>query len=271
MRTYTRYVFGAEDERKLLAAGVSPECLLFRREKFEDGPVFQVEHEDPNYSLVERVARKEQLTGLTHSEYSQTEIARACYCEVYSTTRLGFPEPSGDMRWIQECFSLENYCPECQKGLASRHPLRIKKEPRWTGRRNSGGVYWLPSTIIVDVRLYSKIIEEFGIPTLAITNGSGNRTYDDAVQLIPQGAVPLESEHLKLESTCSNCKRPRFAYSYVGFPPNPIKTDFDFFESEQWYGSGAESYRTKYVSSRLREALQSIGSSLTFRPINMNH
>ena len=266
MKTYTRFVFDIGDRPKLVRAGIDENTLSFRAEPSQNFLIFQVDHEHEKYSLTAQIASKFQAATLSHSEFSESEIEDAPYCEVYARHRFGFPQPEQENRWRESTYDLSEYCNRCGSGATQRDSFAILKEPRWTGKRNTGTLEWASDTLFGLSGAIEEIAKQFELDKVAVLHTNRVDSFKSVLQLIPSTSALLTESHLELESECRLCRTPRFSYSYVGNAPSPVFAKSHFFTSQQWFGSGASSFKVLYVSKELRSAMALLFRGICFRP-----
>jgi hypothetical protein len=266
MKTFTRFVFEEAHRHQLLTAGLTYSQLQFRSESSGELLIFQADQNDSHYPLASKLSKKFDAFELVHSEFSDEEMNQAEFFLISSSKILGFPQPDSDDTWRKNSFDVSQQCSNCGIGAHQTSPLTMKKQPRWTKKRNCGTLNWLLSEIFCAENDLAPLISDFSLDTLAVHLGARGRHMEGVLQLHPSESFAVRATSENQSSVCKSCRRSRFSFSYVGYAPSPLYPWTDVFRTVEWFGDGADSFRPIYVSAKLRNAMVSAGLTLDFRP-----
>lgn len=150
-------------------------------------------------------------------------------------------------------YNTSNFCNKCGRNYFQDKDFIITNPIKW-GKYKIGSFQYIFDEIIVEKDFYYEFLSDLGIDCRSIYINNSETISDNAVQLI----APIIQACNKLNTDfdiCSNCQQIRYTNApVIDFLPEP-KTNFHFFKTIDWIGSGYGSWHRLFISSSLRDIL----------------
>ena len=129
----------------------------------------------------------------------------------------------------------------------TRRGRLLKKSPNW-GRRSILQMNWLFDEYFVKPEVWNAIFQPLGINCRRVLLHGTGQELESVLQLHIPKLVPLQMDSNAFEyERCMFCDRKKYKH-VTGFFPGPQTTDFPFFKSVQYFGTGSVPQGRSYPS-----------------------
>lgn len=209
-------------------------------------------------------------------EFTENEKLGSPYLSVMASKMLGYPQPEdwdGDddnepeypfdlYPYYQNIFEIdkvsEYYGVIKGKQIGN---LSLLGEPKW-GKFSIGSIYWCEDILFTTPNVYEKIFKPLGILCRDVLGYGNQKVLKTIVQLLPQGisdsSLILSDEELEEKTYISEWNLTRYFINRKSFFPS-FKSDpgnFDFFVSQEYFGTGHANYKELFISQKLYSLLK---------------
>jgi hypothetical protein len=242
--------------RRLVACGM-PESAD-DREMF----CFSVTDDQANWPCLMQVFADYPLyTAITDSIFTSEELLRAEWMAARANWVSEFPQPSNDFEdWT---YDQTQMCPKCHTGKRQDRPFRMNAEVKWK-RRYVKQLYWAWDALFVRPDIWRAVFEPLGIRCWPVLKKRTDQVLESVVQLRIEHVLPGPLRYLDRypHEDCPVCGVRRYDPIRAGyFPPLSVSppAGVHLAFTQEWFGSGIESYPYILFSHELYTRLLSLG------------
>lgn len=139
--------------------------------------------------------------------------------------------------------------------------LSLQGEPKW-GKSSIGSTFYGLDTFFTTPETYKQVFEPLGIQFRPVLGYGNKESLKTVVQLVPQGIANskliIKTNQIKEVSEIKEWGLKKFLLNGKGFfPPFEKKTEnFDFFVSQEYFGSGGVNEKAVFISQKLYTLLK---------------
>jgi hypothetical protein len=222
-----------------------------------------VSEDSGHWRAIEQWAERRRPVDIITTKFTSRERDESAWLELVSDWHHGYPQPADDFGYRRVTY--EGGCDSCGVGRRQVAPFRVSPSPKW-GRRNILQLNWVYDEFFTTPGLWDDLLQSHGVKSRSVQNARG-AVLDSILQLDLSSEVEVEVDGLESE-VCDSCEQKRYARPVRGHSPLPLDTSLsaDLFRSQQWFGSGANSYRLVLLSQRLRGVLEGAMRGASMRP-----
>ena len=248
----------------------------------EDCFAFVLYEDDPKFELVKQYFGKNwrENVSIIDTDFTESERANSPYLGIWATKRLGYPKPEDwyddddeedkeptapppykNDAYLYNVFEIDKVS-EMYGVLRGKQTgyLSISGEPKW-GKSSVGALFWIEDILFTTPEVYEKVFEPLGIKCKKVLGYGNQKPLKTIVQLVPQGVAKskliLDDENIDIEQIQEwNVKR--YCLSNQGFYPSFESNagDYDFFVSQEHFGTGAMNFKENFISQKLYQLLK---------------
>lgn len=257
---------------------LTTQYILEKGIRYEYGEIVSavdISENDPHWSELSRLLKRENNTYLSETKFSKEELWGAERLTLRSQWHYDYPQPEN--RYTELTYSEKHSCSNCGVGLVQKDSFRFKKTPKW-GRRNFCMTNWVYDELFVSPQA-KELLESSGLTGfsfLNMLNKSGGEVLADIYQMqipyiLPEG-IETSSNCIEKVSNCPVCGRKKFLSNERGqfiFKKEALLNAPDFVKSTEQFGSGLIASRLILVSHDAYKFIieNKLDSSLVFEPI----
>jgi hypothetical protein len=225
-----------------------------RRAEVEIGSgfvTFELDEADPRWPAVDSWAAERKPVDLVRTEWTTSEIDAADWLTLRPDWHHGYPQPEEGFGYLDATYDRSDACDACAIGLRQKAPFRMKAEPRW-GSRGILQLNWVFDEFFVRPDAWRDVFAPLGVARRPVLDPAG-KELGTIVQLVVDDEVALDIT--RPGEVCSACGRVRYPPPNRGpLPALAGQPRGHLARSEQWFGSGASSWRLILVSRDLARA-----------------
>ena len=246
MRIVHRYTVNAGDRERADLARIGVEI----------GPgfvTFEVDEADARWPAVNAWAAERNPVDVVRTEWTNAEIEAADWLALRPEWHHGYPQPEEGFGYLDLTYDRTDACDACGIGRRQKSPFRMKRTPKW-GSRGILQLNWVFDEYFVRPDAWRDVFAQLGVASRPVLDVAG-RELDGVVQLVVDEEAPLDIT--RPGEVCSTCGRVRYPPPNRGqLPAFAIQPRGHLTRSEQWFGSGASSWRLIVISRELAVAIR---------------
>lgn len=234
------------------------------------------EHDQMNEQLLSIFGSnyKNYIT-VVKTEFSENERINADYLSIGSSKILGYPQPKdldGNDELEKFPFNVFPYLKNVfEITKKSEHfgiirgkqigNISLSSEPKWN-KKGIGTIYWLEDTFFTTPSIYENIFKPLNIKSKNVMEYGNQKPLVTVVQLLPQGIssskLNINDNNIDEKIHIPEWEMTRFHLNNQGFFPSfeNHPGNFDFFVSQENFGSGCANYKEVFVSQKLYQLLK---------------
>lgn len=219
---------------------------------------FEVDEAHLSWLRVEAWIDKCDALDMVRTEFSKSELSCATMLRMVPSWHHGYPEPSDDMRFLKETYVESSVCKNCGSRKVQQHPFRLKQEPKW-GNRQVLQLNWVFDEFFVQPETWQLVFRPFGIACREVLHVKSGKTLETVVQLRVDeiAATELELDEKSNVEHCGSCGIDRYLPIVRGeFPSLRCESKSSIIKTNEYFGSGASSWRAVLVSSELFHSIE---------------
>lgn len=213
--------------------------------------------------------------SVVKTEFSENERINADYLSIESSKILGYPQPEdldgndelekfpfNVFPYLKNVFEItkrsENFGIIRGKQIGS---ISLLSEPKWN-KKGIGTIYWLEDTFFTTPSIYENIFKPLNIQSKSVIGYGNQKPLVTVVQLLPQGIssskLNINDNNIDEKTLIPGWEMTRFHLNNKGFFPSfeNHPGNFDFFVSQENFGSGHANYKEVFVSQKLYQLLK---------------
>lgn len=266
------------------------EFPVLKRAGFEipdDSIYFIVQGDDIRLEKVKQLLGEEwQDCCLASTQFTEKELHSASYLRIFAKHYLGYAQPDTqkEVDFFEYPFDIYPYYKgvfeiantDEEYGLLRGRQIgsyQIKGLPKW-GKNKIGSLHYAEDAFFVPTEVYQEIFEPLKISYKAVLDYKTKKELFNIVQLLPQGIskspLNLSKNYLKSEEKIEKWNLTK--YLLRGDMPHPDFLEetntFDFFYTQEYFGSGGLTQRNTIISKKLYQILKKNAiKGLIFRPL----
>jgi|GEM_PF-4910268 len=218
-----------------------------------------------------------ECVSIVDTNFTEKERTESFHLNISATKILGYPQPEerNEGKEEQEPESPFNIYPYYENvfEVAATSPnygilkgnqigsFSFLKEPKW-GKASIGSVFWSLNDFFVTPETYYTIFEPLNIECRSVLKYKTKKPLETVLQIIPQGIsqskLNIPSELIKEMSEIPEWKMRKCLFEMKGFYPSfeTSPGDYDFFVSQEYFGTGGVTEREVFISQRLYQRLR---------------
>ena len=222
----------------------------------------------PHWPDIASQIRSGTMHSIPTAIYTFDEVSAAEICQLEPTSEWGYPEPSTDMRWVQDVYG--EVCGLCRVRVGQKSPFRFRKEPPMK-RRDFFELIWT-SEQFVRHEVASILLDAGirGFETLAPLVGRRTSTVVTQLRITNEASPGVLG--LDVSFKCRKCGRIRHKYPQtrsLEMRRDTVDAGLDMQYSSEWFGDGS-GFQVVLVSRRFVQLALSNGwRGIRFRPITV--
>ena len=226
---------------------------------------FDVSEAHESWPAVREWIVRRQAGDFVRTEFSKTDIAAARWLGLQSWQQ-GYPQPEADFGYLRTTYEPEDWCAACRVGKRQRAPFVMTGELRW-GQRGILQLNWVFDEFFVTPEVWAAVFEPHGIDARPVLNRRGSEL-KTVLQLVVDARVSLSTSDLAAEQ-CSTCGRVKDLPHVRGpLPALLSEPSGHMARTNQYFGSGGNSFNVVLVSQALTRAIQAARiKGAAFQPI----
>lgn len=243
-----------------IAVNLGPDAFYFYENNEKDlelRSIFGVNYQD--YITVDK------------TEFTEKERSNSSYLGIRSKKILGYPQPEeidyasypfNIFPYLQGTFKIsyinENYGVIRGEQIGN---ISLLKEPKW-GNNDIGAIFWLEDLFFTTPKVYDLIFKPLNIKCRKVENYNDKIPLTTIVQLLPQGIscskLNINDNNIDEKEYVSEWNIVRYHLNNKGFFPSfeGSPGEFDFFITQENFGSGHANYKEIIISQKLYQILK---------------
>jgi hypothetical protein len=211
-----------------------------------------------------------ELSAQISTEFDKDDMDKAEWYKIFALPSR-YPLPDDDFGYIKLTFDLNNWCPYCNVGKIQNNPYRLKQPKQKSAQ--FWGLFWEEALFCGEA--IKNIFEKENIQGIHFIQpvNKKNIPFEGYYQImiettLDKGFYPDNTEvvfcneknyHKKdYELETEHCGRIKYEHIHRGgytFEKNIFSSKFDFYLSNEWFGSGGEAYRLSIISKKVYEII----------------
>ena len=233
--------------------------------------VFKIYIDNPNLAKIQEIIGESWNKNIIpETEFSESDREKASYLNISPTKIFGYPQPEYTeyeypfdiYPYLKDVFEIDKTDPE-YGALKGRQigGFRLKQEPNW-GSSSIGSAHEISDFIFVKPEIYREVFQPLGIKCLPVLEYKTKKELRTVVQLVPQGiaesALDIKKEQINEIQEVESWGIKKYILfdnnyypSFIGNPGN-----FDFFLTQEYFGSGGMTDREVIISQKLYQLLK---------------
>src|SRR5574344_242161 len=223
---------------------------------------------------------KSDCISIDGTDFTEKERESAAYLMIGASKILGYPQPEDTYEEVEEDgepeypypFDIYPYFRGVYEVSGTSHDygmLRGKQigsfalngEPHW-GKSSIGSVFDASDVFLTTPEVYRQIFEPLGIECKQVLGYGNRKPLGTVVQLLPQGIsksrLMVKEDQISEKTFVKEWNMTKYIFNGKGFAPAFETTpgNFDFFASQEYFGSGGVNEKELFISQRLYQLLK---------------
>jgi hypothetical protein len=240
---------------------------------------FIIYEDDEKFEMVKKYFGEKwaDKVTVTDTDFTEKERNSSSYLSIEATKMLGYPQPEEwdeDEREKEPSYPFDIYpyfenVFEVANTSRNYGILRGKQigsfsllgEPKW-GKSNIGSIFWSGDAFFTTPDIYKNIFEPLEIKSQTVLGYGNQKPLTTVVQLLPQGVsdskLILQQEQIGEVIDIQEWNIKKYTLYYKGFFPSFEKNpgQYDFFVSQEYFGSGGVNEKVVFISRKLYQLLK---------------
>ena len=214
------------------------------------------------------------------TDFTEKERESAAYLMIGASKILGYPQPEDTYEEVEEDgepeypypFDIYPYFRDVYEVSGTSHDygmLRGKQigsfalsgEPHW-GKSSIGSVFDAGDVFFTTPEVYRQIFEPLGIECKQVLGYGNRKPLGTVVQLLPQSIsksrLMVKEDQISEKTFVKEWNMTKYIFNGKGFAPafETSPGNFDFFASQEYFGSGGVNEKELFISQRLYQLLK---------------
>jgi hypothetical protein len=241
--------------------------------KVDEGcDAFVVYEDEEKFELIKNYFgdKWKEKVSVTDTDFTEKEKSESLFLSIGTHKILGYPQPEewdeGETEppypfniypYFQNVFKVANTSPDYGmlrgKQIGS---FSFLGEPKW-GKSSIGSIFWCGDAYFATSDIYKQIFEPLGIKSKAVLGYGNQELLKTVVQLLPQGVseskLIIKEDQILERSDVPEWNLRKYVLNGKGFFPSFEKDpgNYDFFVSQEYFGSGGVNEKTVFISQKL--------------------
>lgn len=248
--------------------------------KVDEGcDAFVVYEDEEKFELVKKYFGEKWKDKVTviDTDFTEKERNTSAYLSIATSKMLGYPQPE---EWDEDEGEKEpaypfNIYPYFENVFEVANTSRdygmlrgtqtgdfsLLGEPKW-GKSNVGSIFWCGDALFSTPDIYKKVFAPLGIKSRTVLGYGNQKPLTTIVQLLPQGIsdskLIFKPEQIGEPIFIPEWNITKYTLYYKGFFPSFEKHPgkYDFFVSQEYFGSGGVNEKTVFISQKLYQLLK---------------
>ncbi|TNG85236.1 hypothetical protein, partial [Testudinibacter aquarius] len=231
---------------------------------------FYLYEDNIHFAEIEKLVIEWGMGSYPETEFSESDREKAVYLNISPTKIFGYPQPEDAeyeypfdiYPYLKDVFEIAKT--DLEYGVLKGKQIggfRLKKEPNW-GRSSIGSAHWISDFIFAKPEVYQEIFQPLGIKCMPVLEYNTKKELKTVVQLVPQGIAKanlnIKQEQINEIQEVESWGIKKYILFdndyYPSFDSNP--GDFDFFVTQEYFGSGGITNREVIISQKLYRLLK---------------
>lgn len=222
--------------------------------------VIEIGENDPRVVVLEEIAKRYDKFVGTGTSFSAEDLERSDYILLRAAWDKYSAQPEHNDEYLRVTYDLSSYCPYCSTGYRQNAPFQLRGEPRW-GKHHAFHLEAIRDAIFVKTDYWELRLKSLGIDVTDVIQNETHEPLKSVVQLRIPTIVPLDLNDPRLRDVainrCPVCGQVRMNRIPPGYAPRPaFDPGVSIFQSEQFFGAYAKSYRATYITNDVYQALK---------------
>jgi hypothetical protein len=234
--------------------------------------IFDISESQPEWAKVSDIVKKYRLSDIYDTYFREQEILDATYLRLLPNYFLGYPQPSGT--WIKHPNAYDLICVECNT-FQQTSSFQIAKEPKLRERQLMS-LFWTKAIFgIPEVMIELKEHEIQGYEDWDVILYKRGRISQNIRQIympiiIEPGSLADDYPKRRICPTCGTSIYVPHTRGIMKLKRDSINTEFDFIQTNEWFGMEKFVEREIIVSNRMaRIVLENGWKGVRFKVVEL--
>lgn len=239
----------------------------------------EIFEDSPHWQFIYQYANENNISILSKTEFSKTELDNAEWLRMRSQWRYGYPQPEAAFGYRSVTYKEGCRCEACGTGLEQIAPFRMIKAPNW-GKRHFMMLNWVEDEMFVTDICKSVLEKEnlSGISFGTTYDKKGITILSNVNQLmifskLAPGIIP-ERRSIDKVYHCTDCGEIKYHPTCIGmiaYDKRIFENAPDFVKTAELFGWGKGAAHHIIISKKAYRAIggNKLNQSLVFEPVEL--